>query len=72
MLSRTPNSPASLSQRALAQRRLRRSSAHRLLCSTNGCTTFLEVDADRHVATCPICGYTRVAKGTSTGLATPH
>jgi hypothetical protein len=64
MLTRSPSSPASFSQRALAQRRLRRTAAHRLLCNTNGCTTFLEVDADRHVATCPICGYTRRANGT--------
>jgi hypothetical protein len=71
MLSRTPNSPTSLSQRALAQRRLRRSAAHRLLCNTNGCATFLEVDADRHVATCPICGYSRRPVG-SAGTAAAH
>lgn len=64
MLTRSPNSPTSLSQRASAQRRLRRSSAHRLLCNTNGCTTFLEVDPDRHIAVCPICGYSRRALGT--------
>ncbi len=71
MLTRSPSSPASFSQRALAQRRLRRSSAHRLLCNTNGCTTFLEVDTDRQVAVCPICGYVRQAKGV-TATATPH
>lgn len=71
MLTRSPSSPTSLSQRALAQRRLRRSSAHRLLCNTNGCTTFLEVDADRRVAVCPICGYSRRAMD-APPVATPH
>ena len=61
MLTRSPSSPASLSQRAQAQRRLRRTAAHRLLCNTNGCTTFLEVDADQNMAVCPICGYRRRA-----------
>jgi hypothetical protein len=61
MLSRSPGSPASLSQRAQAQRRLRRTAANRLLCNTNGCATFLEVDLDRRLATCPICGYIRRA-----------
>jgi hypothetical protein len=42
-------------------RRLRRRStaAGRLYCSTNGCTSYLEVDPASRVATCPICGYTR-------------
>jgi hypothetical protein len=42
-------------------RRLRRraSTATRPYCSTNGCTSFLVVDADASVATCPVCGYTR-------------
>lgn len=71
MLTRSPGSPTSLSQRALAQRRLRRSSAHRLLCNTNGCTTFLEVDADRHTATCPICGYSRRSMD-APRVAVPH
>ena len=71
MLSRTPNSPTSLSQRASAQRRLRRTAAHRLLCNTNGCATFMEVDADRHVATCPICGYSRRAAVAGAPIA-PH
>lgn len=61
MLTRSPSSPASFSQRALAQRRLRRSATHRLLCNTNGCATFLEVDADQSMAVCPICGYSRRA-----------
>jgi uncharacterized Zn-finger protein len=42
-------------------RRLRRRSTGpgRLFCSTNGCPSFLEVDADQHEAVCPICGYRR-------------
>jgi hypothetical protein len=42
-------------------RRLRRraTSATRPYCSTNGCTSFLEVDANTGVASCPICGYVR-------------
>jgi hypothetical protein len=60
MLSRSPATPGSLSQRALAQRRLRRSAARRLLCSTNGCATFLELDGSGRAAVCPICGAHRL------------
>jgi hypothetical protein len=59
MLSRTPNAPASLSRRALAQRRLRRTAPHRLFCSTNGCTTFLVPDDSGEHAVCPVCGLQR-------------
>jgi hypothetical protein len=59
MLSRTPNAPASLSRRTLAQRRLRRSAPHRLFCSTNGCTTFLVPDDSGERAVCPVCGLQR-------------
>ena len=59
MLSRTPNTPASLSRRAQAQRRLRRAAPHRLFCSTNGCTTFLVEDPSGERAVCPICGLQR-------------
>jgi hypothetical protein len=50
-----------ISNRAASIRRLRRrvASANRLFCSTNGCASFLEVDPDTRVATCPICGYRR-------------
>jgi DNA-directed RNA polymerase subunit RPC12/RpoP len=43
-------------------RRLRRRQAttHRLFCSTNGCASFLELDPEGRVATCPICGYRRL------------
>jgi hypothetical protein len=42
-------------------RRLRRrvASTSRLYCSTNGCTSFLEIDTENKVATCQVCGYQR-------------
>jgi hypothetical protein len=45
-------------------RRLRRraaatSAAYRPYCGTNGCTSFLVIDAEGQGAHCPICGYTR-------------
>jgi hypothetical protein len=51
----------SVAGRSVAMRRLRRrsASAHRPLCSTNGCTTYLSVDPASGVAQCEICGYTR-------------
>lgn len=60
MLSRTPNTPGALGQRAVAQRRLRRSAAgRRLFCTTNGCTTIMDIDMSGTVATCHICGNQR-------------
>jgi hypothetical protein len=59
MLHRTPPTATDISRRTHAQRRLRRASAQRLFCSTNGCTTFLVPDADGHTATCPVCGLHR-------------
>jgi hypothetical protein len=32
----------------------------RIFCSTNGCASFLELDATNGLATCPICGFQRV------------
>ena len=58
MTSRPPTT-AMLGTRAQAQRRLRRAAGRRLFCSTNGCTTYLEPDADGRHATCPICGLRR-------------
>jgi hypothetical protein len=43
----------------MRRQRRRSSGAVRFYCSTNGCTSFLVVDPDRGVATCPICGYQR-------------
>ena len=42
-------------------RRLRRrqAGAVRLYCATNGCTSFLEIDVEGHVAVCPVCAYRR-------------
>jgi hypothetical protein len=41
------------------RRMRRRSLATHLYCRTNGCTSFLEVQPERRVAVCPVCGYTR-------------
>jgi hypothetical protein len=59
MMSRTTT--ASAAGRSAAMRRMRRRSnaAGRPYCSTNGCTSYLEVDPTTRVATCPICGYHR-------------
>ena len=59
MMTRTTT--ASVAGRSVAMRRMRRraSSATRPYCSTNGCTSYLIVDPDTNVATCPICGFTR-------------
>ena len=65
MLSRTPNTPASLSRRTQAQRRLRRAAPHRLFCSTNGCTTFLVEDPSGDRAVCPVCGLQRTFRAPS-------
>ena len=59
MMTRTTT--ASVAGRSVAMRRMRRraSTATRPFCSTNGCTSYLIVDPDTNVATCPICGFTR-------------
>jgi transcription initiation factor IIE alpha subunit len=44
-------------QTANSRRRIRRTStSNRLFCTTNGCATFLQLDATGNSATCPICG----------------
>jgi len=63
MLTRTMNTSTALGQRAVAQRRLRRSAAdraagRRLLCTTNGCATFMAPDGTGALV-CPICGNQR-------------
>jgi hypothetical protein len=42
-------------------RRMRRRTANafRLYCATNGCTSFLVIDAEGRAAQCPICGFVR-------------
>ncbi|HUG47466.1 MAG TPA: hypothetical protein VMP67_03535 [Candidatus Limnocylindria bacterium] len=58
MQTRTFNN--NFSQRASARRRIRRTAgSHRLYCTTNGCTTYLQLDPLAHIATCPVCGATR-------------
>jgi len=51
----------SVAGRSVANRRLRRrsASASRPYCSTNGCTSYLTVDATSGTAHCDICGFTR-------------
>ena len=56
----TRTSPtAMVGRRAHAQRRLRRAASRRLFRSTNGCTTYLILEADGRRASCPICGLRR-------------
>jgi hypothetical protein len=73
MLTRTPHAPDSLSRRSTAQRRIRRTAANRLFCSTNGCATYLVPDEDGRRATCPICGLERAMRqDASAAVARPH
>jgi len=44
---------------AMRRQRRRTATARRPYCATNGCPSFLVVDADTGVASCPICGYRR-------------
>ncbi|MEA2025201.1 MAG: hypothetical protein U9O18_00775 [Chloroflexota bacterium] len=62
MFARTTHTPAGISRRSHSQRRLRRAAAHRLFCSTNGCTTFLVLDETGRRATCPVCGLQRTLR----------
>ena len=58
MLTRTHHSSV-IGRSASIRRMRRRSLSTKLYCRTNGCTSFLEVDANTGVASCPICGYVR-------------
>lgn len=58
MLSRSLHTSA-LGRAAAARRLRRRSLTHRLYCATNGCTSYLEIEADQGLAICPVCGYRR-------------
>jgi membrane protease subunit (stomatin/prohibitin family) len=60
MQTRTHSNPAAFSQRASARRRVRRASASRLFCSTNGCATLMQPENDGRLAVCPICGARRL------------
>jgi hypothetical protein len=59
MLSRTFHSTVVGRSAAMRRQRRRTVGNHRLLCSTNGCATLLELDLDRGMATCPVCGFRR-------------
>jgi hypothetical protein len=39
--------------------RRRSMNTNRLYCRTNGCASFLELQPERALATCPVCGYTK-------------
>jgi hypothetical protein len=69
MLHRTPQTTTAISRRSHAQRRLRRTAAQRLFCSTNGCTTFLVPDEEGRRATCPVCGLQRTLRPAGEGSA---
>lgn len=58
MLSRTYQSSV-VGRSASIRRMRRRSQVNRLYCRTNGCASFLELDPERRVAACPVCGYSR-------------
>jgi hypothetical protein len=58
MLSRTYHSSV-VGRSASIRRMRRRSNVNRLYCRTNGCASFLELDPERRVAVCPVCGYSR-------------
>jgi len=60
------NNPMTLTRPASRRRHHRRSrgiAGGRLYCRTNGCTSFLDVDEQRGIAVCHICGYTRRLAG---------
>jgi hypothetical protein len=59
MLSRSIHS--SVIGRSASMRRMRRRTggAVRLYCGTNGCASFLELDPEASVASCPVCGFRR-------------
>jgi hypothetical protein len=59
MMSRTATASAAGRSVAMRRQRRRMHAAGRPYCGTNGCTSFLEVDPDTKLATCPICGYSR-------------
>jgi hypothetical protein len=58
MLTRTYHSSV-VGRSASIRRMRRRSMATRLYCRTNGCASFLELQPERGVAVCPVCGYSR-------------
>lgn len=77
MISRSASTITTISQRGAAMRRQQRARRnwHRdagpeLYCRTNGCTTFMRLDPETGVATCPVCGAARRIERTT--LSLPH
>jgi hypothetical protein len=78
MISRSASTITTISQRGAAMRRQQRArhDGHRaaaptLYCRTNGCTTFMRLDPETAIATCPVCGARRrLAHGAP--LSLPH
>jgi hypothetical protein len=63
----TRSTASAVTGRASAMRRMRRrnqfatsatAAETRMFCRTNGCPSYLEIDATSGRPTCPICGYT--------------
>jgi hypothetical protein len=59
MSTRAMRSASAMPARTSSSRRIRRTNHNRLFCSTNGCASFLQLDAASGLATCPICGLVR-------------
>ena len=66
MISRSASTITTISQRGAAMRRQQRArhdgdrtAGPSLYCRTNGCTTFMRLDPETAIATCPVCGATR-------------
>ncbi len=58
MLTRTYQSSV-VGRSASIRRMRRRTMTTRLYCRTNGCTSFLELQPEKGIAACAVCGYTR-------------
>jgi hypothetical protein len=78
MISRSASTITTISQRGAAMRRQQRArhGGHRapapaLYCRTNGCTTFMRLDPETAIATCPVCRASRRLAPDAT-LSLPH
>ncbi|MGZ3588265.1 MAG: hypothetical protein ACXVAE_04280 [Candidatus Limnocylindrales bacterium] len=77
MISRSASTITTISQRGAAMRRQQRArrawgrnEGPALYCRTNGCTTFMRLDPETAIATCPVCGASRRIE--SGALSLPH